>query len=150
MGLGAVLYDTNTCSLCSITFSATGIFNILTALDPVKACGPDGIPGKLLGECAFELSHSLTVIFDSSLLQGKVLSALKLANVTTVFKKIDKTSVENYRPISVPSHAAWSPNFQNAASTRNYYPFYRTAYTVNYFRWTTRLYAKSVLCYTTC
>ena len=63
------------CSFCSIIFSATDIFDILRALDPGKACGPDGIPGKLLRECAFELSDSLTVIFNSSLLQGKVPSA---------------------------------------------------------------------------
>ncbi|XP_072048564.1 uncharacterized protein [Amphiura filiformis] len=79
------------------------IFDVLRALDPGKACGPDGIPGKLLRECAFELSHSLTVIFNASLQQGKVPSAWKLANVTPVFKKGDNTCVENYRPISLLS-----------------------------------------------
>ena len=93
--------DTN--SLWSIIFSATDIFDVLRALDRGEACGPDGIPGKFLGECAFELSHSLTVIFNASLQQGKVPSAWKVANVTPVFKKGDNTCVENYRPISLLS-----------------------------------------------
>ena len=43
------------------------VYTLLTQVDPFKATGPDGIPPKLLKEMAFELSPSLTLLFNSSL-----------------------------------------------------------------------------------
>jgi hypothetical protein len=90
-------------NLSSLIFTSLDVYEVLSTVDPGKASGPDGIPGKLLRECALEISPALTAIFNASLLQGKVPSAWKRANVTPVFKKGDKSCVENYRPISLLS-----------------------------------------------
>lgn len=72
-------------------------------MKPGKACGPDNIPGRVLRDCAIELTPSLTALFNASLSLGKVPSQWKLANVAPVFKKGDSSCVENYRPISLLS-----------------------------------------------
>ena len=45
-------------------------YSVLREVDPFKATGPDGIPLKLLKELAYELSPSLTLLFNTSLKQG--------------------------------------------------------------------------------
>jgi len=79
------------------------IFLILKSLNPSKAMGPDGIHGKVLKTCARSLAHPLSVLFNLSFSTGCIPPDWKLASVVPVFKKGDKTSVENYRPISLTS-----------------------------------------------
>ena len=64
--LGSSLYP----DLQSFKISIEKVYNLLTQVDPFKATGPDGIPPKLLIEMTFELSPSLTLLFNSSLKQG--------------------------------------------------------------------------------
>jgi len=80
-----------------------GIEKLLQELNPHKAQGPDNIPTRFLKEFAAELAPCLTLIFKASLKQGKVPSEWKQANVTALFKKGDRTSAANYRPISLTS-----------------------------------------------
>ena len=68
----------------SISITAQGITQLLQELDPSKACGPDGIPTKLLKETSFAISPVLTLIFNASLVQGKLPSDWKKAFVTPV------------------------------------------------------------------
>ena len=68
-----------------------------------KATGPDGIPGNLLKICAHELAEVFTLLFQASLDQGCLPPDWKKANIVPVFKKGDKSAVENYRPISLTS-----------------------------------------------
>ena len=42
--------------------------------------------------------------FDNSIYQSEFPSILKLANITPVFKKSDRNSTENYRPVSILSN----------------------------------------------
>ena len=72
--------------------------------DPSKATGPDQIPGKLLKICASLLADVFAVLFQASLDQG-VRDEWKLGIITPLFKKSDKSNVENYRPISLTSIA---------------------------------------------
>jgi len=63
----------------------------------------DAIPTKLLQEFASELSPVLTLLFRASLSQANVPDDWKPALVAPIFKKGDKSSPANYRPISFTS-----------------------------------------------
>jgi len=89
--------------LQSFGTSVEEVYNLLTQVDPFKATGPDDIPPKLLKEMAFELSPSLTVLFNSSLKQGKIPHDWKIASVTPIHKKGNRSNPTNYRPISLTS-----------------------------------------------
>jgi len=59
---------------------------LLQNLKVHKACGPDGIPIRLLKETAEEVAPILLLIFRASLKQGKIPKEWKYAHVTPVFK----------------------------------------------------------------
>ena len=87
----------------SITFSVAGIQHQLSLLDTNKASGPDNIHPYILKNCANEISPILQVIFTQSLDTGIQPSDWLMANVCPVFKKGNRTSTANYRPISLTS-----------------------------------------------
>ena len=66
-----------------------------------KATGPDDIPGKLLKICALELHEIFVILFQQSLDLGTVPDDWKTAHIFPLFKKGDRTSPENHRPISL-------------------------------------------------
>ena len=68
-----------------------------------KATGPDSIPGRFLKDYAKELAPVLCFIFQQSLDTGVVPSDWRLASITPIFKKGDKSTPSNYRPVSVTS-----------------------------------------------
>ena len=74
---------------------------VLLNLDTNKATGPDDIPPRLLKETAHQIAPSLCSLFNRSLNSGSLPEDWKLANIIPVFKKGDKTHVENYRLISL-------------------------------------------------
>ena len=49
------------------------------------------------------ISSPLSIIFNKSILSGKVPSDWRCANVASVFKKGSRAIAENYRPISLTS-----------------------------------------------
>ena len=55
--------------LSDIVLSVSDVQEVLTNLDPNKACGPDNIPGRLLKITAAVISPSLCRLFNMSLLQ---------------------------------------------------------------------------------
>ena len=83
--------------------SISTIRSFLKKLDANKAPGPDGIHGKILKNCATSIAYPLYLIFNKSFQTGYIPNDWKLANVVPVFKKGEKTLVENYRPISLIS-----------------------------------------------
>ena len=87
--------------LSEIKLSEDEVAAVLRNLDPNKAGGPDGIPGRILKELANEIASSLCKLFNQSLSLGVVPTKWKFANVTPVYKKDDPTLVCNYRPISL-------------------------------------------------
>jgi len=64
---------------------------------------PDGIPARLLKEAAVEIAPAVTLLFQASLDQAKVPLSWKEALVVSVFKKGNRSSAANYRPISLTS-----------------------------------------------
>lgn len=87
----------------SIDFNPLRIRDCLLAINPNKACGPDGIHGRVLKNCAASLAKPLSMIFQLSYNCGSLPKDWKLANVVPVHKKGSKSCVENYRPISLTS-----------------------------------------------
>ena len=73
------------------------------SLEAGSAPGPDGISAKFLQTFCDEISVPLSLIFNLSMGEGLVPSDWRNVNITPVFKKGNKGSVENYRPVSLTS-----------------------------------------------
>lgn len=84
-----------------LQLSVDEIVVCLNNLDTTKACGPDGIPARLLKECSEQIAPSLCDLFNHSLDEGLLPSEWKAADVTPIHKKDCKEPAENYRPISL-------------------------------------------------
>ena len=74
---------------------------LLSNLNINKATGPDGISPRILSMAAEELAQPITLLFRKSLQSGKLPSEWKMAYVSPIFKKGNKSSVNNYRPVSL-------------------------------------------------
>ena len=85
----------------SKNFSEKSVFDLLIKVNANKAPGPDGFQSKMLKYCAKGLAKPLCLIFQTCFKTGCIPNKWKLANVVPVFKKGNKNSVENYRPISL-------------------------------------------------
>ena len=92
-----------TTKLDNIFISPNDVHDVLLALDVSKAVGPDGVNPRLLKEGADQLCQPLSRLFNLSLSKGKFPTSWKKANVTPVFKKGDRSDIQNYRPISLLS-----------------------------------------------
>ena len=88
-------------NISEVTLDVDEVGQFLRDLDTSKACGPDGIPPRILQECALEIAPSICELFNRSLHTGNVPSEWKSANVTPVHKKDLKEPAEHYRPISL-------------------------------------------------
>ena len=89
--------------MADIEISEEGVKKLLKNLNPHKATGPDGLPAKILKECANEIAPFLTKIFRKAFEEGNVPEDWKKASVTAVFKKGDRHNAANYRPVSLTS-----------------------------------------------
>ena len=79
---------------------------VLKALNDMKtnkSPGPDNIYPRVLKETKLEIVNALKTVFNLSLSQGSVPADWKAANVTPIFKKGDRNTPGNYRPISLTS-----------------------------------------------
>ena len=90
-------------SVEDLPISVHDVFNQLRVIDTTKASGPDVIPGRLLKEGADWLAGPLTKLFNKSIEAGQIPRDWTRANVTPVFKKGNKHSPSNYRPVSLTS-----------------------------------------------
>ena len=86
-----------------INFCHENIKKLLRNINSNKACGPDGIHGKVLKNCSSSLASPLSLLFQLSYNSGIIPSEWKLAHVVPVHKKGSKENIENYRPISLTS-----------------------------------------------
>ena len=75
----------------------------LHQLDASKSTGPDGIPARVLKQCAPELAPILTKLFQRCYERGHCPSQWKIAEVVPVLKKGDASNPSNYRPIAITS-----------------------------------------------
>ena len=84
-----------------LTINKKGVTKLLQNIKISKAAGPDGLPNRVLQECASEISPALTAIFQKSVDSGELPRDWRNANIAPVFKKGDKHLPENYRPVSL-------------------------------------------------
>ena len=98
-----VSIDWTSDSLFDIDFDPLEIKVLLSDLNSNKACGPDGIHGKILKQCAVSLALPLSMLFKLSYNSGSLPKDWRVANVVPVHKKGNKDNIENYRPISLTS-----------------------------------------------
>ena len=95
--------------LTDIDFSKKDVKIILSSLDISKSPGPDNFHPGILKELSNELSEPLFLIFSKSLTDGVLPKIWKDAHVTPVYKKGEKCSPGNYRPISLTSVICKTP-----------------------------------------
>ena len=69
--------------------------------DVSKACQDTDIPSKIIKENADIFASFLHSSFNASVTNSEFPSLLKQANITPVFKKGERYSKDNYRPVSV-------------------------------------------------
>ena len=87
-------------NIYNIDISLMDIFNELDNLNINLYPGPDNISPKFLYNCRFILSYPIHYLFKQSLSSGTFPSFFKIVFISTLFKKGDRSSVLNYRPIS--------------------------------------------------
>ncbi|KAI4893078.1 hypothetical protein NFI96_011541 [Prochilodus magdalenae] len=73
----------------------------LRRINPRESAGPDNIPGRVLQECADQISEVLADIFNVSLTQAAVPTCLKTATIIPVPKSSTVTGLNDYRPIAL-------------------------------------------------
>ena len=82
--------------LSDISFSDLDVYSALTTLNPSKAMGIDGIGPRILN-----LYQPIHHLFLLSLSQHYLPEEWRVHRITPIYKSGDKSSVTNYRPISL-------------------------------------------------
>ena len=90
--------------LNSLQFSNEDILSAISEIKSNSGAGPDGIPSKLLKNCAFFLVAPLKYIWSESFNRGIVPLFYKNSHIHPLFKKGDRAKASNYRPIFMTSH----------------------------------------------
>nr|XP_049595883.1 uncharacterized protein LOC125980593 [Syngnathus scovelli] len=84
-----------------LTVQEHKVRKVLLTVNPRKAAGPDGVPGKVLRACAEELAPTFTTIFNRSLALATVPPCLKTSTIIPVPKKSAISSLNDYRPVAL-------------------------------------------------
>jgi hypothetical protein len=85
----------------NVKFTPDIVLKALNNLKPTFSIGPDGICAFFIKQLKQSLCKPLSIIYEVSYRTGKLPSLWLQALVIPIFKKGLKTSVENYRPISL-------------------------------------------------
>jgi len=84
-----------------IHFTVQEVLQALRNLDTNEAGGIDNTPPTVLKHCAFALAVPIHHLFMTSITNGAIPSEWKMHKIIAVCKSVDKSSVKNYRPISL-------------------------------------------------
>ena len=79
----------------NITVTSDGVLKLLTSLKTNKATGPDQISSRILKDLAAEILPVLTFIFQQSLNTGEVPSDWRVANISPIYNKGDRSIPSN-------------------------------------------------------
>ena len=91
----------NDSTLEDIHFTPEDVCSILANLDISKAMGIDGIPNHILKSYSLSLYEPVHHLFHQCYTQSRLPHEWKVHKITPIYKAGDKTSVKNYRPISL-------------------------------------------------
>ena len=84
--------------------SEEDIISIMSKFSNKFTAGVDEIPSFLIRDCRFALAKPLSTIINLAIRTNTFPNRWKIARVTPVHKKGNKSRVENYRPISILSN----------------------------------------------
>lgn len=99
--LSNIKYDTT--DICLPEFSEEDIFIALGNIKLSFVPGPDGIPSVVLKKCADALVNVLLFLFNLSLRFSTCPSRWKSSFILPVFKKGNKSYIEDYRGVTIQS-----------------------------------------------
>lgn len=85
----------------TLTVQEHEVRRVLRAVNPRKAAGPDGVTGRVLKECADQLSEVFTKIFNLSLSKSIIPPCLKSATIIPLPKKPVISGLNDYRPVAL-------------------------------------------------
>ena len=89
------------CTCNDIVISEEEVFQEFSTLDPSKAAGCDSIGPRMLKHCALALYSIFHHLFSLSLHQSYIPAEWHIHLITPIHQSGDKSSVNNYRPISL-------------------------------------------------
>ena len=90
-----------TVKIHQINFTQPGIEKLLLSINPTKAAGPDELPSKVLKEVGREIAGALAFVFQQSYEEGAIPKDWSTARISAIYKKGDKDTSANYRPVSL-------------------------------------------------
>ena len=90
-------------TLNELNLTQADVQKILQNLKPDKAQGLDEMHPRVLRELNTELDKTLFILFRKNLEYEQIPIAWKEGQIIPIFKKGDKSSVSNYRPVSLTS-----------------------------------------------
>ena len=93
--------EPNKVSLIFEKVSETNVMQIINNLPNKTSCGFDGISTIVMKSIKHVILKSLTLIINQIINTGVFPNKLKIAKITPIFKKDDRTLFTNYRPISL-------------------------------------------------
>ena len=85
----------------SIFLEDTNPDEIVKIISDFKNGKASDIPIVIIKKTANLISVPLARLFNNSLREGVFPTALKIGKVTPIYKKDNKESIENYRPVSI-------------------------------------------------
>ena len=88
-------------SINSIKVDISGMEKLLKNLETKKASGPDQLSNIVLKECYNELAPIISHLFQLSLDNGTLPEDWRNENISPTFKKGDRHTAANYRPVSL-------------------------------------------------
>lgn len=97
------VYNSVSASSRKISLSLFDVENALLKLKPNGSIGADQLHPVILIRCGDALVFPLWLLFEKSLESGDIPRCLKTSRVLPLFKKGDKSNVENYRIIAISS-----------------------------------------------
>lgn len=91
----------STSSVESVEFAKETVKGHLNLLDPNTSPGPDKLSARILKSCSEFLCYPIARLLELSFRTGVLPADWLKAGITPIFKKGDKLSPSNYRPISL-------------------------------------------------
>ena len=91
-----------------LVITTQDVENKLRDLKVDKSHGPDNIHSRILKEIDKEISLPLKIIFDETLVSGKLPNDWTTSTISAIHKKGSKADVSNYRPISLTCIIYWN------------------------------------------
>ncbi|TKS65799.1 putative RNA-directed DNA polymerase from transposon X-element [Collichthys lucidus] len=84
-----------------VSLSPASVRRSLSRINARRAAGPDNIPGRVLKDCAEELTDVLTDTFNTSLSQAVVPTCFKYTTIIPVPKNASTSCFNDYRPVAL-------------------------------------------------